>query len=88
LFETNDISYHGHPDPLQCPEGVFRKSIALYYYTPTRPDTEVLFGRSEMTNFVERPAERFAADRLRRIRHRIQLRVKRLAYSLKPGHKA
>lgn len=33
IFETNDISYHGFPEPLRCPEGESRKSIALYYYT-------------------------------------------------------
>ncbi|HVI07026.1 MAG TPA: 2OG-Fe(II) oxygenase, partial [Candidatus Binatia bacterium] len=26
-------SLHGFPDPLTCPEGESRKSIALYYYT-------------------------------------------------------
>jgi hypothetical protein len=87
LFETNDISYHGHPDPLQCPEGVFRKSIALYYYTPTRPASDLRFGKSQMTNFVERPAEKFGTDRVRRFRHRIQLRAKQIAHSLKWGRK-
>lgn len=38
IFETSDISYHGHPDPLNCPDGEFRKSIALYYYTLPRPE--------------------------------------------------
>jgi hypothetical protein len=33
LFETNDISYHGFPEPLRCPAGESRKSLALYYYT-------------------------------------------------------
>lgn len=33
LFNTNDISYHGFPAPLTCPEGHSRKSLALYYYT-------------------------------------------------------
>jgi hypothetical protein len=33
IFNTDADSYHGHPDPLQCPEGVTRKSIALYYFT-------------------------------------------------------
>lgn len=33
IFNTNDTSYHGHPDPLTCPENMSRKSIALYYYT-------------------------------------------------------
>lgn len=31
LFKTNDISYHGIPKPIECPENEFRKSIAIYY---------------------------------------------------------
>jgi hypothetical protein len=41
MFETNEISYHGHPAPLKTPEGVTRKSIAAYYYTQSRPANEV-----------------------------------------------
>lgn len=33
MFETSEQSWHGHPYPLQCPEGEARKSLALYYYT-------------------------------------------------------
>lgn len=33
IFSTSATSYHGHPDPIACPDGVMRKSIALYYYT-------------------------------------------------------
>lgn len=33
LFETSEISFHGHPVPLACPDGVTRKSIAVYYYS-------------------------------------------------------
>ena len=33
VFSTTDTSYHGHPDPLRCPAGMTRKSIATYYYT-------------------------------------------------------
>lgn len=33
VFNTDADSFHGHPDPLQTPEGVPRRSIALYYYT-------------------------------------------------------
>lgn len=40
VFSTTGDSYHGHPEPLTCPEGVFRKSIALYYYTNGRPQGE------------------------------------------------
>ena len=41
IFNTNDFSYHGHPDPLLCPENVTRNSIALYYYTNGRPVSEI-----------------------------------------------
>jgi hypothetical protein len=32
LFESNGQSWHGHPTPLACPDGVTRRSLALYYY--------------------------------------------------------
>jgi hypothetical protein len=38
LFSTTESSWHGHPDPLACPEGWSRKSLALYYYTNGRAD--------------------------------------------------
>lgn len=33
VFSTTETSYHGHPEPLNCPEDRSRRSIALYYYT-------------------------------------------------------
>lgn len=33
VFNTDHDSNHGHPEPLNTPEGLTRKSIALYYYT-------------------------------------------------------
>ena len=44
IFNTTKDSYHGHPYELNTPEGIFRDSIALYYYTedmPTEEKTEV-----------------------------------------------
>lgn len=41
VFGTTDFTYHGHPDPLQCPEGMTRKSLALYYFSNGRPAEEV-----------------------------------------------
>lgn len=32
IFQTNHKSFHGHPNPLDCPEGEFRRSLALYYF--------------------------------------------------------
>jgi hypothetical protein len=40
VFSTTDISFHGHPTPLTCPEGWTRKSVSFYYYTNGRPEEE------------------------------------------------
>ena len=41
IFETNEISFHGHPKQLNTPLGVNRKSLATYYYTKNRPANEI-----------------------------------------------
>lgn len=41
IFETNEISYHGHPHPLNTPKNINRKSIATYYYTKERDGNEI-----------------------------------------------
>ena len=33
IFDSHDHSFHGLPDPLNFPEGEFRRSVILYYYT-------------------------------------------------------
>jgi hypothetical protein len=40
VFSTTDASFHGHPTPLACPEGMSRKSVSFYYYTNGRPAHE------------------------------------------------
>lgn len=40
VFSTTANSYHGHPHPVTCPDGIYRKSLALYYYTNGRPAGE------------------------------------------------
>jgi len=32
IFNIHDKSWHGHPEPLNTPRGINRKSLALYYY--------------------------------------------------------
>ncbi|MEB3359568.1 MAG: 2OG-Fe(II) oxygenase [Synechococcales bacterium] len=58
VFSTTDFSFHGHPEPLTCPEGYTRKSLALYYYTNGRPAEEV--SGSHSTIFRARPDETIA----------------------------
>lgn len=40
IFETNEISYHGHPKPWRNDHGETRKSLSVYYYTEGRDDVE------------------------------------------------
>lgn len=40
IFSTTGTSYHGMPDPLACPPGKTRRSLALYYYSNGRPPDE------------------------------------------------
>ena len=40
LFDTTQNSWHGLPKPLTCPEGKYRKSLAVYYLTDVNENTE------------------------------------------------
>ena len=42
IFSTTDFSNHGHPDPLNCPNEISRKSLALYYFSSGRPENEII----------------------------------------------
>jgi hypothetical protein len=50
VCETGEDTFHGNPDPLRCPVGVTRKSIALYYYTAAAPGD-----RGRPTRYRARP---------------------------------
>ena len=60
IFSTTDFSYHGHPEPLTCPEEQTRKSLALYYYSNGRPSEEV--SDSHSTVFKTRPGEQLVRE--------------------------
>jgi Rps23 Pro-64 3,4-dihydroxylase Tpa1-like proline 4-hydroxylase len=34
LFDTTQNSWHGFPESINCPNGIYRKSIAMYYLSP------------------------------------------------------
>lgn len=55
VFSTTDEAYHGHPEPLNCPEGIMRRSIALYYYTNGRPMHE--WSNPHSTLYQARPQD-------------------------------
>jgi hypothetical protein len=59
IFSTTDFSYHGHPNPLNCPDDRSRKSLALYYYSNGRPSEEINSNLSEhSTIFKERVGDK------------------------------
>jgi Rps23 Pro-64 3,4-dihydroxylase Tpa1-like proline 4-hydroxylase len=62
IFNTDADSYHGHPDPLNTPAEITRKSIALYYYTASKKVYEDTPAHSTM--FVARPQDSSHIKRL------------------------
>jgi Rps23 Pro-64 3,4-dihydroxylase Tpa1-like proline 4-hydroxylase len=52
VFNTDEKSYHGLPEPIACPEGVTRKSLALYYFTEEKSAP-----RLRTTNYQPRPGD-------------------------------
>lgn len=52
IFNTDDDSYHGLPDPIMCPDDMTRKSIALYYFTE-----EKVAPKKRSTNYQARPED-------------------------------
>jgi hypothetical protein len=60
IFTTDERSLHGFPDPLTCPEGQSRKSLALYYYT-LEPGKKV---SGHSTDYFARPQDGWAKSAL------------------------
>jgi hypothetical protein len=54
LFATGDHSWHGFPAPIQCPTGVVRQSLALYYCSLVGPHTT----KRHKAKFVPAPEQR------------------------------
>ena len=67
VFGTTDFTYHGHPDPLACPIGMTRKSLALYYFSVGRPADEV--SATHSTLFRARPQGEASLSFGSRLRH-------------------
>ena len=72
VFNTTSTANHGNPQPVRHPQGISRRSIALYYYTATWDGTK----RQHTTQFKVRPGSSDARD--------IQVRRQELATELLP----
>lgn len=56
IFRTNgDDAYHGFPDPLTCPEGVYRNVIGVYYMSD--PTESTLQNPRERAYYFPRPGD-------------------------------
>ena len=66
IFNTDQDSFHGHPDPLTCPESRTRRSLALYYYCVFASDKIAHVSRS--TDFRVRPGSTDRLDHKTRMR--------------------
>ena len=60
IFNTALDSFHGHPDPLNCPPERSRRSIATYYYSAPEEGVTALPKRT--TNFRARPESADKSD--------------------------
>jgi hypothetical protein len=67
VFSTDARSFHGHPDPLKCPDDVKRRSVALYYYTASDSIFEEV--KANSTIYHARGGDGFA-DHLSAVRAR------------------
>jgi Rps23 Pro-64 3,4-dihydroxylase Tpa1-like proline 4-hydroxylase len=55
IFNTDADSFHGHPEALNTPQDVTRKSIALYYYTASKAIFDEVQDNS--TDYRPRPGD-------------------------------
>jgi hypothetical protein len=64
IFSTTDTSFHGLPDPIQCPPEQSRRSLAFYYFTAdgATPDPRsTLWKERPGEDFLSRPSARIKA---------------------------
>jgi len=84
IFNTDLDSFHGHPDPLNCPPERSRRSIATYYYSAAEDGLNALPKRT--TNFRARPGSGDRTDwKIRRyhfVNDWVPPKLQRLAHRL------
>jgi|TARA_Y100000389_G_C17456944_1_gene518762 Rps23 Pro-64 3,4-dihydroxylase Tpa1-like proline 4-hydroxylase len=64
IFETSELSWHGVPEKIMCPENIYRKTLALYYITPlkNKPEKNKLGSNNDgyrtKAVFIKRPQDK------------------------------
>lgn len=63
IFKTDELTWHGLPEKIMCPEGLYRKSLAYYYISPlvnkkneNKIGNDVSGYRTKAT-FIKRPTD-------------------------------
>lgn len=84
IFNTDSYSYHGNPDPVQHPDGLPRRSIALYYYTATWSADK----RDHTTQFRVRPGSEDRTDWQTIVRERLIDLMPPLLYRQLKSHRS
>lgn len=54
IFQTNEASWHGIPDKIDCPPNVYRKTLAFYYISPLINEKDVNKKGSNSSGFREK----------------------------------
>jgi Rps23 Pro-64 3,4-dihydroxylase Tpa1-like proline 4-hydroxylase len=58
IFKTNDISWHGVPEKILCPNNIYRNSLAYYYVSPLntiKSDNEY----RQKAKYAKRPNDKY-----------------------------
>ena len=58
VFTVDEKAFHGHPEPIKCPRGMMRRSLALYYYTSNVPDATAESDKRIGATWYRRPKEK------------------------------
>lgn len=57
VFAVTDFNMHGVPEPLNCPEEMSRKSLAFFYFSNGRPESEIDKTKKLHVKFTDRPTD-------------------------------
>jgi len=64
IFRTSGLAYHGFPEPIKCPAGMYRKVIGVYYMT--EPTVDALVKPRLNANYFTEPSHEIP-ERLKKL---------------------